>query len=824
MMNISVLSAPRHFRGVVRPLAALLGLLFSFLMLPALAQVNVLTQHNDNGRTGLNDNENFLTPGNVNAATFGPIFSLPVDGKISAQPLYMSGVNIPGQGTHNVVFVVTLHDSVYAFDADGSSANPLWQTSFLNSAAGVTTESGATLGCLSTTANTEMGILATPTIDPVAQTLYVVAKTVENGTYHFRLHALDVTSGMEKLGGPIDMNATITGKAGSLMLTTAGLNMMNRPGLLLSQGIVYAAFGSNGCDGGGTRGWVVAYDASTLLELGVFNTAPDAKPGQGNIWMAGSGLATDDNGNIFFSTANGAFDANLGTHDYGSSILKIGWTNGLLAEQDYFTPFNQAALAAQDLDVGSAGITLLPDQPGTYPHLLIGSGKAGDVYVLNRDNMGQYNPVDNSQIAHYLPATDPNGVSRMFSTAAFWNGNVYFTGESQGISQYSITNGQLSLLGRNSTVLCCPHTPSISSDSGANGILWLPNQNGFIAVNASDVTQPALYKSTKIGTLAHFNTPTIANGRVYVGADRALQVLGLLDEIAVTSGNGQSGASQTTLPLPLTVTVTNAYNSAPVAGVAVQFSDGGKQGQFSSSSVTTDSSGHASTFYTLPKSGGTFTITATYTGAIVSNFTVTVFGATPTHIVVASGSKQTIGLQSTISSPIIFQLLDVYNNGVPGGTVKFTSTGNVGLLSPISGVTDSKGRVQTFYTSGTKSGAIGITATSGALHQGASVTVLPGPATSVTALAGNNQKASASTTLSAKLSAKVVDQYGNGIPNVTVTFSDGGVGGVATPSSIATDATGKATVSYTLPPTPQVVHIVASASGVGSVTFTATAQ
>ena len=203
-------------------------------------------------------------------------------------------------------------------------------------------------------------------------------------------------------------------------------------------------------------------------------------------------MASDDQGNIFFSTANGPFDANLGSNDFGSSIMKISWGPNGLSETDYFTPYNQAALSNQDLDVGSAGVTILPDQPGPHPHLIVGSGKSGDVYVMDRDNMGKYNPVDNNQIVQYLPT----GVGRMFSTAAYWNGNVYFTGQVQGVSQFSLSGGQLALVGRNPNALCCPHTPSISANQNTNGILSVCRlSNDSIAVFPDNASQSSASRS-----------------------------------------------------------------------------------------------------------------------------------------------------------------------------------------------------------------------------------------------------------------------------------------------------------------------------------------
>jgi len=840
MTKNSVFFIPNPFRGASRAFTtvAVFGLLLGSLSLPSLAQVNVLTQHNDNTRSGLNPNETLLTPSNVSATTFGTILSRPVDGMIAAQPLYVSHVNIPGQGFHNVVYVATLHNSVYAFDADnaaGGNASPLWQVNFLNPAAGVTTELPSELGCTSTTFLTEMGILGTPVIDADSQTMYVLAKTKETGTYHFRFHALDITTGLEKFGGPVDVNATVNGKIGALMLTDAAKNMLSRPGLLLSQGIVYMAFGSNGCDGQNTRGWVVGYDSTTLLQLGVFNDTPDTKVARGNIWQSGSGLASDDNGNLFFSTANGGFDANAGGNDYGSSIVKIGWGNDHLVAKDYFTPYNVNYLNSTDLDVGSAGVVMLPDQPGPHPHLLVGSGKEGSVYVLDRDNMGQFNSVDNSQIVQFIPFdggvvpphshTPPGSeVGRMFSTPAYWNGYVYLTGQNQGVTQFAVDGGQLDLVNRNASALCCAHTPSISANGASGGILWIPNGNGFAAYDASDVSLPVLYNNSKMGTLAHFNTPTIAGGRVYVGANFALQVLGLLGNLQPASGNGQSAAALGTLPLPLTVAATDAYTGAPVSGVTVTFSDNKKGGVFSPATAVTDSSGRASTSYTVPKLAGTYTITATYPASTTAKFSVTVVGGAATHIKVISGSKQVVPLQTTLPLPLVVQLLDVWNNGVPGAILTFSDGGKGGTFSALSVVTDASGRAQTLYTTGTKSGTITFTIAAGSIVQGMGATALAGPAAGMSLVSGNKQSAAVSTTLPAALVVKVVDQFNNVVPGVSVSFTDGGVGGSFSSSTVSTDAAGKATVTYTLPATAQAESITASSSGLTPVNFTETAH
>ena len=814
------------FRGVNRWFAtvAILGVLCLSCTFSAFSQVNVLTQHNDNLRTGSNTNETLLKPTNVNAATFGSLFSQSVDGLVAAQPLYVSGVNIPGQGAHNVVYVVTLHDSVYAFDADnnkGANSAPLWSVNFLNPVAGITTEPGVELGCTGTTAFSEMGILGTPVIDASSSTMYLVAKTKESGIYHFRLHALDIATGMEKLGAPLDLTGTATGKAGTLTLLTAGKNMMARPGMLLSQGIVYIGFGSNGCDGGGTRGWVLAYDASTLIQLGVFNDEVDSTLAHGNLWMSGGGLASDDNGNVFFSTANGVFDANLGNQDYGSSLVRIGWGTNGLGIKDYFAPANQAYLNMHDLDIGSAGVTLFPDQPGPHPHMMVGSGKEGSIYLLDRDNMGHYNGIDNSQIVQFLPLE----VGRMFSTAAYWNGNVYFTGQISGASGYSLSTGQLTLFGRSVTVMGTPHTPSISANGGSNGILWVPNGSSLLAFDASSISNKSLYGNASLGTLAHFNTPTIANGHVYVGANLSLQILGLLSNLQPTSGNGQSATVLTAFPVPLQVAATDAYTNAPVVGKTVTFSDGGKGGIFNPASAVTDSSGLAATTYTAGKTSGTYTITATCPTMTTAKFTLPVTPGPAVRIKVVSGSNQTAPVQTTYTFPLVVQSFDANLNGVPGLTITFSDGGKGGTFSANPVVTGATGKAQTFYTTGTKALAtVTFTVTSGALKTAMYGKVTAGPATGISVVSGNNQTGAVSTALVNPLVVLVVDQFNNPVPNATVTFSDGGAGGSFAASPVATDATGKASTTYTLPPSRGIVNITASISGGATASFTETAQ
>lgn len=493
------------------------------------AQVSVLTYHNDVARSGLNASETILTPANVNKTTFGLLFSNPVDSPIVGQPLYLPGVTISGLGVHNVVYVATLNDSVYAFDADsntGSNASPLWKVNFTNAAAGITTASGSYLPCSAGTGGTgfkQAGIVGTPVIDPSTMTLYVVAKTNENGAIMHRLHALDATSGAEKFGGPVAITGSFTTTKG-VVAKLNSLHAMNRPALLLNNGIVYVAFGSNGCNDS-NYGWVFAYNAATLVQTGIFNTSPDSH--YSSIWQSGSGLSADEQGFIYASTGEGKFNANTGGQDFGSTVLKLNPGTASLA--DYFTPYNQAYISYHDLDLSSCGTLVLPDQPGSYPHLLIASGKQGVVYLLNRDNMGKYNSTGDTQIVQELPSV----VGEIFGAPAYWNQRVYFAGNSHAIVALGLSNGTLLTTPvAQSATMPGNHAPVISSNGNTNGVVWANEGAVLYAFNAANLK--TLYTTNQSGTrdklppLAHFATPMVANGKVYVGTQTTLAVYGLL--------------------------------------------------------------------------------------------------------------------------------------------------------------------------------------------------------------------------------------------------------------------------------------------------------
>jgi hypothetical protein len=388
--------------------------------------VSVTTYHNDNSRTGQNLHESILTPANVNPSQFGRVFVQPVDGYIYAQPLYVPNVSIGG-ATHNVVFVATEHDSVYAFDADsaaGANANPLWHVSFINPPGVTAVDSYNDAGCGDLVP--EIGISGTPAIDTGSGTLYVVANTKENGAFFQRLHALDIATGNEKFGGPVAIHGTVAGTGdGSSggQVSFDALKQNQRPGLLLRNGVVYIASASH-CDISPYHAWVFGYNASTLQQVAVWNSTPNG--GLGGIWQGGGGPAADSAG-IYFATGNGTFDVNTGGKDWGDTILKMsGPTGGTLRPLSYFTPFNQDVLAADDTDLGSGGVVLLPDLPAgsAHQHLLVQCGKEGSVYLVDRDNMGGYNSTTDQVVQELAGAT-----GGIWGMPAYWNNTVYFGGQ-----------------------------------------------------------------------------------------------------------------------------------------------------------------------------------------------------------------------------------------------------------------------------------------------------------------------------------------------------------------------------------------------------------
>jgi hypothetical protein len=517
-----------------------------------------LTERNDNLRTGANLNETILTPANVNSTQFGKLFSYSLDGIAFASPLYVPHVNIPGMGYHNVVYVATEHDSVYAFDADGLTTTPLWHVSFINPSAGITPIPAAdTLELVDIPI--EVGITGTPVIDPTTGTIYLVAdtKVVVNGTttYYQTLHALDITTGAEKFGGPVVIQGAVPGTgtgSSNGMVPFSAVYENQHAGLLLSNGVVYIPFASHGSSGTAPfwHGWVFGYNASTLHQVMVYNDTANANGG--GIWMGADGLASDSTGNIYFTSGNGTFDANTGGVDYGDSAVKLSPSGQVL---DYFTPYNQATLDSQDQDLASGGVLLLPTQSGSHPDEMVFGGKEGTVYVANRDNMGHYNSTNNNQIVQSLVNVftgSSGGFTGNFSSPVYYNGYVYFAPVGGTVQAFQVTNGLLS------TALTSQSAESdaypggmiaISANGASNGILWAVQRNGTTSSGvlfAYDATNLAheLYNSNQAGfrdtmdPAAKFDMPAVANGKVYVAGVTQLTVYGLLSQAPMARLSG----------------------------------------------------------------------------------------------------------------------------------------------------------------------------------------------------------------------------------------------------------------------------------------------
>src|SRR6266436_2105010 len=503
----------------------------------------VLTAQYDNARTGTNLNERMLTPANVNAAQFGRLFTLKVDGDVYAQPLYVSGVDVPGKGKHNVLFVATENDSVYAFDADGASRTSLWHVSLANSSDGVRPLSEQDVSCFFI--SPQVGITSTPVIDLKTGTLYVLARTKERkgfltaDVYKQRLHALAITTGVEKFGGPVEIKASVKGtgaghSGGQIAFDPQTENP--RAALLLANDSVYLAWGSS-CDVVPYHGWLLAYDPTTLVQKSVFNTSPDASDSA--IWQGDAGPAADKDGNVFVVTGNGEFDAATNGRDFGDSVLKLGSEGQRLKLLDYFTPSNQVQLNERDNDLGSSGPVLLADQPGAHPHLLVTAGKGGKIYLIDRDHMGKYQPNDDSHAVQTIAASQG-----AFGAMAYWNQNVFFAGSKTRLEDFAVDRGQLKLKASGPTkFLDSGATPAVSANGSKDGVVWAVSSKDWneppgrpavlYAYDAADVGRQ-IYSTEqnsqrdRAGIALRFAIPSVVNGKVYLGAKGEVDVYGLL--------------------------------------------------------------------------------------------------------------------------------------------------------------------------------------------------------------------------------------------------------------------------------------------------------
>src|SRR3984893_15920434 len=684
----------------------------------------------------------------------------------------MPNVNIPGHGTHNVIYIVTQADSVYAIDADNGAQ--LWYASMLN--VGGTTASGIYLPCGTGPGYNQEGIVSTPVIDPTTNTMYLVAKTRLNTTVRHHLHALDITTGNERAGSPVLITATSTSNKGHVTVFNSK-HQKNRPGLLLLNGVLYLGFGSNSCNDGNS-GWVLTYDAASLSQLAVFNTSPDY--GLTSIWQAGVGLAADTDGNIFVETAEAGgngFDVPNGGQTYCNSVLKLSPN---LTVADYFTPWSVAYLNSHDLDLSSTGALILPDQDGPYPHELIASGKQGIVYVLNRDRLGMFSAND-SQVLQEVVLEPSVRNDVLFCSPAYWNNTVYFAPNASPLVAFPLSGGLLGTPRKTSAIYPGSHSPSISANGNSNGVLWVITGQ-LLAFDA--VSLKLLYTTGQapngrdtLPPVGHFVTQTVANGKVYVGTRNSLEAYGLFHVVTITGGNAQTATVATALPAPIQVNAANPYNGQPDVGATVNFSDGGKGGSFNPASAVTDANGNASTTYTVPQKAGTYTLTISGTGFGNVTATATATPAAAVKIIAYGGAKQTGAAGSNLANPIIVQAQDTYKNGVPGVTINFTA--NKGAVpNPSSVVTDANGLARTTLQLPTTVSTVTVTASSAGFKNVAFLEYsVAGPAANIAITSGDKQSATAGTQLPQGLTVLVTDQYGNPVPSVSVAFDDGGAGG-----------------------------------------------
>jgi hypothetical protein len=510
----------------------------------------VLTQRYDNARDGQNLQEYALNSAVLSTSgAFGKLFACAIsDGPVYAQALYVANLAISG-GTHNVVFVATQQNSVYAFDADASPCTTYWKVN-LDPSGSTPTPNNGNQG--DGDINGPYGIFGTPVIDLPGGVLYAVASTLDNGTtFNYRLHALNLATGVEKSSSPVVINAKASG------VTFDSSVHMQRPALLLSGSTVYVAFGSYG-DGNTYYGWIMGYDKTALTQTGAFNTAPNSTENTGAaIWMAGAGPAADSSGNVYVSTANGPFNVTglpplAPNTNFGDTLLKL---TSNLAVADYFTPMDQSSLDSGDLDFGSAGVALLPDAAGStsHPHLAIASDKESNLYLVDRDNPGKYSAIANTNVQTVTVNNTGGGITTgFFSTASYWNGNVYAGAVTDNVKVYPISNAVLasSPAAQSNESYGYPGVNVVISAPGASAttaIAWALDTNasgtatggagsaGPAILRAYDATSlgKAIWSSSTLsadrcGNAVKFVVPTVANGKVYVVGTNQLTVYGLL--------------------------------------------------------------------------------------------------------------------------------------------------------------------------------------------------------------------------------------------------------------------------------------------------------
>jgi outer membrane protein assembly factor BamB len=515
---------------------------------------DVATFKNDVARSGLNFAESTLTPAKVNSTGFGLLHTVMVDGKVDAQPLYLAQVQIAGV-THNVAFVATEHGSVYAIDAD--SGTPIWQVSVL--ANGETPSD--THNCTQVTP--EIGITSTPVIDRSAGAhgaLYVVGMSIDkSANYHQRLHALDITTGAELFNGPTEITATAPNGAGTTEFAPGQYE--ERAALLLANGQIYTSWTSH-CDFAPYSGWIIAYDQMTLGQSAVLNVGPNSGAAVANgtpfnmngpaIWMSGDGPGADAQGNVYLLTGNGLFEPTLDANgfpnmgDFGNSFLKVASTPSSLKVADYFSMSNEVAESAGDIDLGSGGEMLLPDLTdgnGNVKHLAVGAGKDGNIYVVDRDNMGKFSATQNQiwqEIDAVVPGIPPGAGGGVRGSPAWFNGTIYYGDSGGTLKAFSVTDAKLSTAPTSQSAISFAYpgaSPVVSASGNMNAIVWAHENTVPAVLHAYDAANLAheLYNSNQasggrdqFGPGNKFIAPTVAGGKVFVGTTNTLAIFGLL--------------------------------------------------------------------------------------------------------------------------------------------------------------------------------------------------------------------------------------------------------------------------------------------------------
>jgi hypothetical protein len=662
------------------------------------ANVDVLTWHNDNTLSGANNQEEVLTPANVNSTNFGMLFTYRVDGYVYAQPLYKANLTLPDGSTHDVVFVATEHDSVYAFDADNPSAGPnnnglLWQRSFLDPANGITTVPNGDVG--SGDIVPEIGITGTPVINAATNTLYVVAATKElrGSVYHYvqKLYALNITTGQD-VAAPFTIGDTTGTNTNTSVISVAGtgdgsvggvvkfnaLRESERSGLALSAdgSVVYVDWASHG-DVSFYHGWVVAFDANSLQPISWFNTTPNS--GLGGIWQSGGSVAVDpETGNLYFATGNSKA-ANPPPGDLGESVVELNAANGQLTLADYFTASNKVTLDQKDQDLGSGGTMILPDQPGPFPHLIVETGKQGTIYLLNRDDLGGYKQGTNAgdRVVQELA----QGVTGVWGSPAFFltdpsteSGLVYYHGQDDVLRSFRLLNGRLtavSPVGKNRFNFPGAQ-PSISSNGTQDGIVWEIQTDAYSsqgpailhaynALNLSDElyrsdqevagTAASAWLRDQLGPATKFTVPTITNGRVFVGTGNSISVFGLFPAPTGVPGAASNLVAQTIAPTGRHVTLTWTNNATDATGVRIYRS--------------TDDV-NFTLLNTMPSSATTYTDTTTLAGGTVYYYQVVATNQ------LGNGQPSNTAVVSTPGAPIL-SLANVISTEID---LSWTQTGN----------------------------------------------------------------------------------------------------------------------------------------------------